>query len=330
MIASQAGDAAAYEKLLIELLPRARRQVGARVRDAAAREDIVQNALMSTHRARHTYRPERPFTPWFNTIVRNATIDWARSRARQSQRELPLDLERTPEPAAVETSASAGTEIRCPRSSRTPLRNCLRRRRQAVELIHLEGHSVVEAASRAGVSTGALKVRAHRGYRALRALPPKAGRLTMQIGKDRQAAEDHVRALVLDLKPVHRIPRLRVGLAAAAGIWLGMLVVLWLLGRHATRPAGHSDWSDPAFLSVVLGLALLALGSTIAALASAVPGRDRATRIGLGVGVLGILVALASDRLWISLGDLALSRAEISACLGCLSHATAIGILLRR
>jgi len=168
MVASQAGDGAAYEKLLLELLPRARRQVGARVRDAAAREDIVQNALISIHRARQTYRPERPFTPWFNAIVRNATIDWVRSRARQSLRELPLDLERTPEPAAETSACRDGDPLSA------ELENALAElpatQRQAVELIHLEGHSVVEAASRAGVSTGALKVRAHRGYRALRAL----------------------------------------------------------------------------------------------------------------------------------------------------------------
>jgi RNA polymerase sigma-70 factor (ECF subfamily) len=42
--------------------------------------------------------------------------------------------------------------------------------RQAVELIHVEGLTVAEAASWAGVSISALKVRAHRGYRALRAL----------------------------------------------------------------------------------------------------------------------------------------------------------------
>ena len=91
MIAAQAGDGAAYEKLLVELLARARRQVGARVSDGAAREDIVQNALLSIHRARHTYRGERPFTPWFNAIVRNAivglgpgtgTADAARAAAR--------------------------------------------------------------------------------------------------------------------------------------------------------------------------------------------------------------------------------------------------------
>ncbi len=41
--------------------------------------------------------------------------------------------------------------------------------REAVELIHLKGLSVAEAAAQVGISPGALKVRAHRGYRALRA-----------------------------------------------------------------------------------------------------------------------------------------------------------------
>ena len=42
--------------------------------------------------------------------------------------------------------------------------------REAVELIQLQGLSVAEAALRAKASPGALKVRAHRGYRALRAI----------------------------------------------------------------------------------------------------------------------------------------------------------------
>ena len=41
--------------------------------------------------------------------------------------------------------------------------------REAVELIHLHGYSVAEAAERAGATKAALKVRAHRGYRAMRA-----------------------------------------------------------------------------------------------------------------------------------------------------------------
>ncbi len=167
MIAAQAGDSAAYEQLLVELLARARRQVGARVPDVAAREDIVQNTLVSIHRARHTYRGERLFTPWFNAIVRNAITDWARARARRSQRELPLELDGISDPAS-ETTTAADDALS------TDLKRALealpQAQRQAVELIHLEELSVAEAAERAGVSAGALKVRAHRGYRALRAL----------------------------------------------------------------------------------------------------------------------------------------------------------------
>ena len=43
------------------------------------------------------------------------------------------------------------------------------KQREAVLLVQVQGLSVAEAAVRAGVSLGALKVRAHRGYRALRA-----------------------------------------------------------------------------------------------------------------------------------------------------------------
>jgi len=168
MVAAQAGDSGAYEKLLHELLPRARRQVGARISDNAAREDIVQNALVSIHRARHTYRADRPFTPWFNTIVRNATIDWVRMRSRQLPRELPLEQEivadRAPESAPADADDALSPDLERALSTLPPAQ------RQAVEMIHLEGLSVTDAAARVGVTKGALKVRAHRGYQALRSL----------------------------------------------------------------------------------------------------------------------------------------------------------------
>lgn len=174
MIAAQSGDSAAYEKLLLELLARARRQVGARISDKAAREDIVQNALVSIHRARHTYRADRPFTPWFNTIVRNATIDWARIRSRQSPRELPFEqdslADRAAESAATDIDESLSPDLEQALASLPPAQ------RQAVEMIHLEGLSVADAAARAGVTRGALKVRAHRGYQALRSLLRRTAR----------------------------------------------------------------------------------------------------------------------------------------------------------
>ncbi len=165
MAAAQAGNAAVYEKLLEELLPVVRRLVRAKLFHDAAVEDVVQNALLYLHRARHTYRPERPFGPWMRTIVRNATIDSLRDQQRRSRRELGgdaieglVDPDAGAEPACVELSPALARAL-----GELPAKQ-----RQAVELIHVEGLSVAEAALRAEVSPGALKVRAHRGYRALR------------------------------------------------------------------------------------------------------------------------------------------------------------------
>jgi RNA polymerase sigma-70 factor (ECF subfamily) len=166
MIAAQEGDSASYEKLLQELLPHVRSVVRRRLFDSSAAEDVVQNVFMSVHRARHTYRPERPFRPWVNAIARNAVVDFIRAHGQRSRREISLELDGVPEPAVEEQSPGE--------SDLDPaLQHALERlptaQREAVVLIHLDGLSVAEAAVRAGVSKSALKVRAHRGYRALRA-----------------------------------------------------------------------------------------------------------------------------------------------------------------
>ena len=167
MIAAQAGDAGEYEKLLLELLPHARRRLARSVHDAAAREDIAQNVLISVHRARHTYRPERPFTAWFHAILRNAQIDFLRAAARRSGREVSLDAAAGWEPA-VEPKTPGEGELSPELAG--ALAALPASQREAVELIHVDGLSVADAAVLAGVSPGALKVRAHRGYKALRAL----------------------------------------------------------------------------------------------------------------------------------------------------------------
>jgi len=167
MIAAQAGDVATYEKLLLEILPYVRRQVAGKVYEPAERDDIVQNVLISLHRARHTYRSEHPFGPWLRAVVRNASIDWLRARGRRSRREWDGDVDDLPEPS-VEASLPGEGDLSP--EIEGALGSLPAGQREAVELLHLEGLSVAEAAERVGVSPGALKVRAHRGYRALRTL----------------------------------------------------------------------------------------------------------------------------------------------------------------
>jgi len=166
MALAQAGDEAAYRRLLEELLPVVRRHVRAKIADAGDTEDVVQNALISIHRGRRTYRPEQPFAPWMRTIVRHCVIDWLRERGRRLGREVAVA---SPELFAgpSEPGDASSSELSAPLVE--ALQELPASQREAVELIHVQGLSVAEAALRAGVSPGALKVRAHRGYRALRA-----------------------------------------------------------------------------------------------------------------------------------------------------------------
>jgi RNA polymerase sigma-70 factor (ECF subfamily) len=166
MRAAQSGDAVAYEALLRTLLPALRRFVRSRVRDPDAAEDITQIVLLSVHRARHTWHPDRPFGPWWRAIARNATVDALRARSRRAAREVALDA--VPEPAIETRDATPGAPLD-PRVA-AALADLPESQRQAIELVHGRDLSIAEAAAAAGVSPGALKVRVHRGVAALRRL----------------------------------------------------------------------------------------------------------------------------------------------------------------
>ena len=166
MVAAQSDDVRSYEKLLLELRPHLFGLIRGRFYASDGLEDVVQNAFLSLHRARHSYRPDRPFGPWVRAIARNALTDHLRRCARRVGREISLDASGVPEPAVepsqVRQLAALSLELSRALDEIPP------RQREAVELIQLRGLSVAEAAVRVGVSRGALKLRAHRGYRALR------------------------------------------------------------------------------------------------------------------------------------------------------------------
>lgn len=175
MALAQEGDKAAYERLLVDILPALRSFTRRRLGDDVAAEDVVQEVLLSVHRARRTYRPERPFDPWLFAIARNAIIDFQRMRARRWQKEEVLPEDDLLQDASPVVHGLESAEREKPGSELSPaldeaLAKLPEAQREAVKMIHVEGLSVLEAALRAKVSPGALRVRAHRGYRALRTL----------------------------------------------------------------------------------------------------------------------------------------------------------------
>jgi RNA polymerase sigma-70 factor (ECF subfamily) len=166
MRAAQAGDAEAFESLLREILPRVRAQVFSRLGGRDHAEDVVQNVLLSIHRSRHTYQPNRRFKPWLNAVMRNAVIDSLRARRHEWRHqdfdEFEIADEENPFPVGNPDAISPEFEA--------ALAKLPDGQREAVEMLHFQELSVKEAAERSGTSASALKVRAHRGRARLREL----------------------------------------------------------------------------------------------------------------------------------------------------------------
>src|ERR1700729_1405170 len=95
MAAAQAGDRFAYEALLRDCVPLIRAVAVRRGVATDYVEDVVQDVLLTIHRARRTYDPNRSFTGWLRTIAERRAIDLLRRIGRQQAREVysPLDFE---------------------------------------------------------------------------------------------------------------------------------------------------------------------------------------------------------------------------------------------
>lgn len=160
MARAQDGDREAYRAVLDDITPGLLRFFRSRV-NADEAEDLVQDTLIALHRARHTYDPTRPLEPWLFAIARNVATDHFRRQLGRSTWEVLVD-----EPPEVGVTGGSAPE----RQLEQALARLPPAQRQAFEMLKLEGLSVEAAAARAGTTTGALKVRAHRAYRALKAM----------------------------------------------------------------------------------------------------------------------------------------------------------------
>jgi RNA polymerase sigma-70 factor (ECF subfamily) len=86
--AARAGSVSDFEALFRAHWPRAHRAAFLVVHDAAAAEDIAQEAFIAAIRALDHFDRSRPFGPWLHRIVVNRAIDWSRARTLRAEAEL--------------------------------------------------------------------------------------------------------------------------------------------------------------------------------------------------------------------------------------------------
>lgn len=161
---AQAGDRVAYRQFLLRTRELVRTLLRNRLRSASALDDVIQETLLSIHRARHSYDPARPIGPWIRAIAFNRLRDFGRARKRQQDHvSADLDWENATHP-------TGGADAAGPTFLRAALETLSESQREVIWLLKFEGYSVSEIAGRTGRSVAAVKVTAHRGYRVLRAL----------------------------------------------------------------------------------------------------------------------------------------------------------------
>lgn len=176
MAAAQAGDAQAYRALLQGCMPviavTARSQ-GVR---GVAVDDVVQETLLTVHRARASYDPARPFLPWLRAIAKRRAIDILRRESRRPvETHDPLAYERRVDEDLPAPGDGLGARERDARLS-SAVAALPEGQRQAVEHLALNERSLAETAALTGRSKGALKVNLHRALKALRGALSEARR----------------------------------------------------------------------------------------------------------------------------------------------------------
>ena len=153
--AAQRGSASGIEALFRLHWPRAYRAAFLVVHDAAAAEDIAQEAFLAAVRNLDRFDRRPPFGPWLHRIVVNRAIDWTRARQLRGEAEL-VDAAAPEHPAPLDESLLGALAALPPEH------------RAVIVLRHLLEYTPGEIAELLGLPRGTVNSRLRRGLDSLK------------------------------------------------------------------------------------------------------------------------------------------------------------------
>ena len=154
--AAQRGSASGIEALFRLHWPRAFRAAYLVVHDAAAAEDIAQEAFLAAVRNLDRFDRGRPFGPWLHRIVVNRAIDWTRARQLRAEAELQDTIPAVDEAGSLDDSLLAALAA-------LPAEH-----RAVIVLRHLLEYTPGEIAELLGLPRGTVNSRLRRGLDSLK------------------------------------------------------------------------------------------------------------------------------------------------------------------
>ncbi|MCB9566195.1 MAG: RNA polymerase sigma factor [Myxococcales bacterium] len=177
------GDARAYARVHATLGRRLRGFLLRILSDREIVEDLLQVTFLKAHLARDRFTlqggdPDGAVQAWYFAIARNAAMDHLRREYRKSRREVkhgapdgddldPMAKIADQGPTVEELGLDRERELEIVERVQAAIARLPEGQREVVELHKLQGMSMAEVAERLDLREGAVRVRAHRAYKAL-------------------------------------------------------------------------------------------------------------------------------------------------------------------
>jgi RNA polymerase sigma-70 factor (ECF subfamily) len=161
MVGYQQADAASATALIEQLSPQLFRFFAAQLGDRDDAGDMLQEAWLRIHRARHTYRAGEPLLPWIYAIARSVRVDNYRKRRRIAAREIAIESVAILAPAADREPGPAFDEM---------IAGLPASQREVLIMLKVNGLTLEEVAQATSSTVGSVKQKAYRAYERLRGL----------------------------------------------------------------------------------------------------------------------------------------------------------------
>jgi RNA polymerase sigma-70 factor (ECF subfamily) len=163
---AEEGSAEAFRKIFAALSARIHRFHLRSTGNRALAEDLTQQTFLKLHVARRRYRAGWPLVPWIFTIARNVQRDQLR-RQQRSREDLADESDNAP---VATTGPVADPDPYLRERLEAALQRLPEGQREVIVLHKFSGLSMEEIAETLDIGVSAAKVRAFRGYAALRQL----------------------------------------------------------------------------------------------------------------------------------------------------------------
>jgi RNA polymerase sigma-70 factor (ECF subfamily) len=177
MAAYVAGDRAAFARLFARVAPRVHAFFRRAFRDEATADELMQTTFLKVHRARGTYRPDLPFSPWLFTIAIHVRRDEWRRRFRLPENAGEEAIAIADQKAAMERADEDAAALDRLWDVRAALADLPEIHRVVLQLHQYEGMTYSEIAAALDSTPGAIRQHAFRAYETLRKhLAPTLGK----------------------------------------------------------------------------------------------------------------------------------------------------------